>query len=96
MQTELKPLGVQEVQQESGEAALLHYNRVLQSVLELTPELRAMLVQQAVASLVQPRTRNTRAVIDRIENRPHGNQPPPTDAEVAQWVEEHRTERYGQ
>ncbi|PZR97894.1 MAG: hypothetical protein DLM69_09250 [Candidatus Chloroheliales bacterium] len=93
MQTELKSLDTQEAQQD-GETELLNYNRVLQSVLALSPELRAMLVQQAVASLVQPRPRNTRAIIDRIENRPRGNQPPPTDAEVEQWIEEHRMERY--
>ncbi len=40
------------------------------------------------------RQRNIAALRERVHTRPRSNQPP-TDAEIEQWQEEHRLERYG-
>ncbi len=93
MQTQIEQPTIQA--NDSGKEEFSRYQELLDGALALPPELRAMLVQRVVASLVQARPRNVKALIERVRTRPRGNQPPPTDEEMEQWIEEHRMERYG-
>jgi hypothetical protein len=93
MQTQIEQTAIQA--NGTGKEEFSHYQELLDGALALSPELRAMLVQRVVASLVQARPRNVKALMEWVRTRPRGTQPPPTDAEVEEWLEEHRLERYG-
>ncbi len=42
---------------------------------------------------IEPRDRG--AILEWIRTRPDTGLPPPTDEEVAQWIDEYRMEKYG-
>lgn len=68
------------------------YETVLSIVYRWTPDKRFALVQNVLSTLapVQPK----RKTFDKALGLLATDQPPPTDAEIEQWLDEHRMEKY--
>ena len=74
------------------------YARILGIVRDWPPAQRFLLVQevlQTLAPLAMPRP-PVRPTLERARGLLATDQPPPSDSEVAQWLEERRLQRYGQ
>jgi hypothetical protein len=75
----------------------LTYGTVLQAVREWTPAMRFMLLQDVLRTLEPEidRARPRRATLHEALGLLATDQPAPSDAEVARWLDEHRLQKYG-
>jgi hypothetical protein len=71
----------------------LDYDQVLKAVAEWPPEQRASLAHALIDTL-KPANRS-KPTLDQIVGIARGAGPAPTDEQVAQWLDEARTEKYG-
>ena len=75
----------------------LNYETVIKSVRNWPPARRFSLMQDVLKTLAQeaetPRAK--RNTLQKALGLLATSQPPPSDAEVQQWLDEHRMERYG-
>ena len=71
-----------------------NFDSVLNEVTAWPPEHRATLAQVLIESLRRdvPRRKPT---IDQIIGIARGDGPTPSDEQVKQWIDEHRTRKYG-
>jgi hypothetical protein len=73
------------------------YNTILQIVRDWPPRQRFNLVQEVLKTLTPEETskRPQRRTLDQALGLLATDRPAPTDAEIAQWLDERRVERYG-
>lgn len=69
-----------------------NYETVLSIVHRWSPDKRFALVQDVLNTLAPAHPKQK--TFDKALGLLATNQPPPTDAEVEQWLDEHRTEKY--
>jgi hypothetical protein len=67
---------------------------VLKIVRDRPPEQRSLLVREILRTLNAP-SHARRDTLGRALGLLATDRPAPTDAEIAEWLEERRTERYG-
>lgn len=74
------------------------YERVLKIVRDWPPARRITFMQAVLQTLtpVEVAEPTHQATLDRALGLLTTNQPPPSDEEVARWLDERRTERYDQ
>lgn len=73
------------------------YETILKIVRDWPPAQRFMLIQEVLQTLARPRTPQpaARGTLDQARGLLATDQPPPSDREIAQWLDERRAERYG-
>lgn len=74
----------------------LEYATIVQTIRSWPPAQRVRLLQDVLQTLVPLETGAPlqRSTLPQALGLLKTDQPPPSDAEVAQWLDEHRTERY--
>ncbi len=73
------------------------YEEVIKVIQHWPPRLRTTLIRD-VADMqlgAEEPSRRKDDILARVMARPDAGLPVPTDDEVEQWMEEHRTEKYG-
>lgn len=73
------------------------YETILAIVRDWPPEQRVILVREVLQSLAPAGTdgRPARETLARARGLLRSDQPPPSDSEIARWLDERRTARYG-
>lgn len=75
-------------------ADVAEYEQILARVRAWSAARRLSLVQDVLTTLA-PAEREPRHTLERARGLLAGEQPAPSDEEIAQWLDERRSERYG-
>jgi hypothetical protein len=73
------------------------YEKILKIITAWPPSQRFRLVQDVLKTLAPPveEARPRRKTLQEAEGLLATDQPPPTDEQIEQWLDEHRMEKYG-
>ncbi len=83
--------------QQNSSAELESYSTALDVARRLSLPLRLELAQAILQSMGEelPRSKGKTTWMDHVHNRLSSGLPAPSDAEMQQWLDEYRTEKYG-
>ncbi len=76
----------------------INYETVIKTVIQWPPARRFALVQDVLDTLAPatpPHNKPRRKTLDKALGLLATDQPTPSDAEIEQWLDEHRVEKYG-
>ncbi len=73
----------------------INYETVIKTVRQWTPDRRFALVQDVLDTLAPPHNKPRRKTLDKALGLLATDRPAPSNAEIEQWLDERRMEKYG-